>query len=207
MIDVNRQGEVWVFAEQHGGELEDTPLELMTKARRLADTLGVKLGAALLGHKIKALAKKLVQHGADKVYLAEHPLLKQYQTNSYAKVMYDLIHKHEPQIVLYGATITGRDLAPRIASATKAGLTADPDLLLAADPELIVRAVGELSPRTMRAEAIGWMPLRPVSLIMPAVPTISFPLRVPRSPGAALLPGSRFAPPPCAARPRRTYSR
>lgn len=125
MIDVNRQGEVWVFAEQHGGELEDTPLELMSKARRLADTLGVKLGAALLGHKIKPLAKKLVRHGADKVYLAEHPLLEQYQTNSYAKVMYDLIHKHEPQIVLYGATITGRDLAPRIASATRAGLTAD----------------------------------------------------------------------------------
>jgi electron transfer flavoprotein alpha subunit len=125
MIDVNRQGEVWVFAEQHGGELEDTPLELMSKARRLADTLGVKLGVALLGDDIKPLARKLVQHGADKVYLAEHPLLEQYQTNSYAKVMYDLIHKHEPQIVLYGATITGRDLAPRIASATKAGLTAD----------------------------------------------------------------------------------
>ncbi|MHC4742225.1 MAG: electron transfer flavoprotein subunit alpha/FixB family protein [Planctomycetota bacterium] len=125
MIDVNRQGEVWVFAEQHGGKLEDTPLELMSKARRLADTLGVKMGAALLGDNIEPLAKKLIQHGADKVYLAEHPLLEQYQTNSYAKVMYDLIHKHEPQIVLYGATVTGRDLAPRIASATKSGLTAD----------------------------------------------------------------------------------
>ncbi len=59
------------------------------------------------------------------MYLAEHPLLGTYQTNSYAKVMFDLIHKYEPQIVLYGATITGRDLAPRIASAAKAGLTAD----------------------------------------------------------------------------------
>ena len=125
MIDVNRKGEVWVFAEQHGGRLEDTPLELMSKARKLADTLGVKLAAALLGDKVKPLAKKLVRYGADKVYLAEHPLLERYQTNSYAKVMYDLIHKHEPQIVLYGATVTGRDLAPRIASASKAGLTAD----------------------------------------------------------------------------------
>jgi electron transfer flavoprotein alpha subunit len=125
MIDVNREGEVWVFAEQHGGRLEDTPIELMSKGRRLADTLGVKLAAALLGDNVKGLASKLIHVGADKVYLAEHPLLRDFQTNSYAKVIYDLIHKYEPQIVLYGATVTGRDLAPRIASASKAGLTAD----------------------------------------------------------------------------------
>jgi len=125
MIDVNRKGEVWVFAEQHGCKLEDTPLELMSKARHLADTLNVKLAAVLLGDSVKNLAAKLIHHGADKVYLAEHPLLAVYQTNSYAKVLFDLIHKYKPQIVLYGATVTGRDLAPRIASATKAGLTAD----------------------------------------------------------------------------------
>src|SRR5512142_43193 len=125
MIEVNRQGEVWVFAEQHGGRLEDTPLELMSKARHLADTLKVKLGAVLLGDGVAQLGTKLVQHGADKVYLVEHPALGAYQTNSYAKVIYDLIHKHQPQIVLYGATVSGRDLAPRVASAAKAGLTAD----------------------------------------------------------------------------------
>ncbi|HUT29583.1 MAG TPA: electron transfer flavoprotein subunit alpha/FixB family protein [Sedimentisphaerales bacterium] len=125
MIDVNREGEVWVFAEQHGGRLEETPVELMSKGRRLADTLGVKLAAALLGDKVKGLASKLIHFGADKVYVVEHPLLRDFQTNSYAKVIYDLIHKYEPQIVLYGATVTGRDLAPRIASAAKAGLTAD----------------------------------------------------------------------------------
>ena len=125
MIEVNREGEVWVFAEQHNGKLEDTPIELLSKARHLADTLGVKLAVALLGNKVKELGEKLIHHGADKVYLAEHPKLKAYQTNSYAKVMYDLIHKYEPQIVLYGATPAGRDLAPRIASATKSGLTAD----------------------------------------------------------------------------------
>lgn len=125
MIDVNRRGEVWVFAEQHKGHLEDTPIELMSKARRLADTLGVRLAAAVLGDKVGDLATKLIHYGADKVYVVEHPLLREYQTNSYAKVMFDLIHKHKPQIVLYGATITGRDLAPRIASAAKAGLTAD----------------------------------------------------------------------------------
>lgn len=125
MIDMNRQGEVWVFAEQHSGHLEDTPIELMSRARRLADTLGVKLAAAVLGNEAKDIAAKLIHYGADKVYLAEHPMLGAYQTNSYAKVIFDLIHKHKPQIVLYGATATGRDLAPRVASAAKAGLTAD----------------------------------------------------------------------------------
>lgn len=125
MIDVNKKGEVWVFAEQHAGKLEDVPVELLSKGRELADKLGVKLSAVLLGDKVKGLAEMLGHYGADKVYLAEHPLLENYQTNSYSKVVCELIHKHEPQIVLYGATACGRDMAPRIASATKAGLTAD----------------------------------------------------------------------------------
>ncbi len=98
MIDVNRKGEVWVFAEQHNGQLEDTPIELMSKARHVADTLGVKLAAVVLGDNVKDLATKLIHYGADKVYLAEDPLLGGYQTNSYAKVMYDLIHKHQPRL-------------------------------------------------------------------------------------------------------------
>ena len=117
MIEVNRQGDVWVFAEQHGGRLEETPLELMSKARHLADTLKVKLAAVLLGEGVEGLCPRLVQGGADKVYLVEHPSLGSYQTNSYAKVLFDLIHRHAPQIVLYGATVSGRDLAPRVASA------------------------------------------------------------------------------------------
>jgi electron transfer flavoprotein alpha subunit len=125
MIDVNRQGEVWVFAEQHEGVLEETPIELMSKARRLADILGVRLAAVVLGDGVQQLAEKLILYGADKVYLVEHPLLRTYQTNSYAKVIHDLIHKYKPQIVVYGATVTGRDLAPRVASVCKAGLTAD----------------------------------------------------------------------------------
>ena len=125
MIDVNRQGEVWVFAEQHGGKLEETPLELMSKARHLADTLKVKLAAVLLGDGVRELCTKLTQYGDDKVYVVEHALLGAYQANSHAKVILDLIHKHKPQIVLYGATVAGRDLAPRVASAAKAGLTAD----------------------------------------------------------------------------------
>jgi len=136
MIEVNRQGEVWVFAEQHGGRLEDTPLELMSKARHLADTLQVKMAAVLLGNGVQKLASKLVKHGADKVYLVENPLLGAYQTTSYAKVILNLIHKHKPQVVLYGATVAGRDLAPRIASAAKAGLTADCTDLQIGDHEI-----------------------------------------------------------------------
>jgi len=125
MISVNRQGEVWVFAEQHSGRLEDTPLELMSRARHLADVLNVQMGTILLGDNVKSIASKMIHFGADKVYLAEHPLLKHYQATGYAKIISCLIHKYKPQIVLYGATVAGRDLAPRIASAAKAGLTAD----------------------------------------------------------------------------------
>ncbi len=136
MIDVNREGEVWVFAEQHGGTLEETPIELMSKARHLADTLKVKLGAVLLGDGVRDLAETLIRFGVDKVYLVENPLLEAYQTNSYAKVILELIEKHKPQIVLYGATVCGRDLAPRIASAAKAGLTADCTDLQIGDHEI-----------------------------------------------------------------------
>lgn len=125
MIEVNKQGEVWVFAEQHNGALEDTSLELLSKGRQLADRLNVPLAAILLGNSVADLPVRLGHYGADKVYLAEHPLLHPYQASSYARIFNDLIHKYKPQIVLYGATPVGRDLAPRIASAIKAGLTAD----------------------------------------------------------------------------------
>jgi electron transfer flavoprotein alpha subunit len=125
MISVNPKGEVWVFAEQHEGRLEDIGLELIGRARILGDKLGVKVGAVLIGDEVKSLAEKLCHYGADKVYLLEHPLLEHYQANSYGKVIDELIHKYQPQIMIYGATACGRDLAPRVASAIKAGLTAD----------------------------------------------------------------------------------
>jgi electron transfer flavoprotein alpha subunit len=125
MIEVNTAGEVWVFAEQHDGKLADTSLELLSKGRELADQLGVKLSSILAGHDVEGLHDKLGKYGADKVYLSQHPLLEHYQATSYAKVICDLIEEHKPQIMLYGATACGRDLAPRVASAMKAGLTAD----------------------------------------------------------------------------------
>ena len=125
MIPVNRNGEVWVYAEQEDGSLSDVPLELCGKARELADQLGVKVGVVLAGWNVRELAYRLMYHGADNVYLVEDRKLEHYQTQPYARVICTLIEKHKPQIVLFGATPLGRDLAPRCASQMRCGLTAD----------------------------------------------------------------------------------
>lgn len=125
MIECNRKGEVWVFAEQEDESLNDVSLELCGKARELADRLGVKMGAVLAGWNVRELAYRLIAHGADKVYHVHDTRLEYYRTLPYARVMCQLIQKHKPQIAIYGATPLGRDLAPRIASEMKAGLTAD----------------------------------------------------------------------------------
>lgn len=125
MIEVNRQGEVWIFAEQEAGRLSDVPLELLSKGRELADTLSVPLATVLLGKGVESLSDTLIAHGADKVYLVQDNLLEHYQTTSYTKVVCELIQQYKPQVCLYGATAIGRDLAPTVASKMKCGLTAD----------------------------------------------------------------------------------
>jgi len=116
---------VWVFAEQRDGALTKVSHQLMGKARELADILGARAEAVLLGHNVEALAQELVADGADVVYLAEDPLLEHYRTNAYASVLSDLIQSKKPEIVLFGATTVGRDLAPRISQRIYTGLTAD----------------------------------------------------------------------------------
>jgi electron transfer flavoprotein alpha subunit len=125
MSRVNPKGEVWVFAEQEEGRLHEVSLELLSKGRQIADRLGVPLASCLLGHSLGQLPKELIEHGADKVYVADDKLLTQYQATSYAKVVAGLVEDRVPQIVVFGATAVGRDLAPRVASTLKAGLTAD----------------------------------------------------------------------------------
>jgi len=125
MIEKNTNGEVWVYAEVQDGTLQDVSLELCGKARQLADRLGVKVGAALLGGDVAKFSEPLIAHGADNVYLVENAALKDFRTDPYARVLVELIKKHRPQIVLYGATNLGRDLAPRVASTTRSGMTAD----------------------------------------------------------------------------------
>ncbi len=116
---------VWVFAEQRDGVLTKVSHQLTGKARRLADTLGVSAEAVLLGHNVEPLAQELIADGADVVYLVEDPMLEHYRTDAYAKVLADLIEEKKPEIVLFGATTVGRDLAPRISQRIYTGLTAD----------------------------------------------------------------------------------
>jgi len=120
-----QHGEVWVYAEVDDGRIADVSLELLGKGRELAGILGVQLGAVVLSSDAKALAVRLFAHGADIVYAAEDARLARYTTIPYARVLTDAIRERKPEIVLYGATPLGRDLAPRVASALKTGLTAD----------------------------------------------------------------------------------
>ena len=122
------QGEVWVFAEQEEGKLSEVPFELLGKARELADTLGVRVGAVLMGSFDDggvAVAAQLVEGGADVVHLVDDPALKVFRNKAYRHAMVELVKECAPQIVIFGATHMGRDLAPAVASALRCGLTAD----------------------------------------------------------------------------------
>ena len=118
-------GNVWVFIEQEGGVIADVSLELVCKARELANRLGTQVGALLLGDKLEKCVGQLYSYGADIVYLAEDARLEPFTVQPYTKVIMDLILEHKPNILLFGATYKGRELGPRVASTKMAGLTAD----------------------------------------------------------------------------------
>ncbi len=117
--------EVWVFVEQDGCDIAPVSLELLTKARELADELGGSVCGLVMGHELGGVPETVVHHGADTVLVADHRELSPYRTLPYARVATDLVVERKPYIFLLGATPVGRDLAPRIASAVRAGLTAD----------------------------------------------------------------------------------
>ena len=119
------KGGVWVFCEQRQGKMMPTSFELISEGRKLADELGTKLYGILLGDKVEGIAKDLGGYGADGVYLCESPLLKDYTTDGYAKVICDVIEDKKPEILLIGATNIGRDLGPRCAARLHTGLCAD----------------------------------------------------------------------------------
>lgn len=114
-----------VFIEQREGEVQKVSLELLGKGRELADTLGVDVTAALLGNKVEGLANNLIAHGADKVVIVDNELLNLYVTEPYVKALHSIIEAEKPEIVLFGATSIGRDLAPRVSARVHTGLTAD----------------------------------------------------------------------------------
>jgi electron transfer flavoprotein alpha subunit len=122
---MNNGRQVWVFVEQEERTIAPVSLELVGKARMLADRLGGTVCALVCGHQIAELPQAAIGYGADQVLLADHPELEVYRTLPYAKVLIDAVKERRPYIFLLGATPIGRDLAPRIASAVGAGLTAD----------------------------------------------------------------------------------
>ncbi len=116
---------VWVFIEQEDQHIAGVSLELLAKAAEISRQLGSEAWAVLCGSQVEDLAKQAIEHGADQVLLADHPELEMYRTLPYCRVITGLVRQWQPYIFLLGATPVGRDLAPRLASALKVGLTAD----------------------------------------------------------------------------------
>ena len=116
---------VYVFAEQREGVIQPVALELLGKARDLADVLGEKVVAILAGYQIADKANELIAYGADDVVVVDAPELKDYVTEQYTQAVYKVISEMLPNIVLFGASTIGRDLAPRLSARLEKGLTAD----------------------------------------------------------------------------------
>ena len=116
---------LFVYIETEGGRSADVSLELMTKGRELAATLGVKTEAVVIGHRTEGIEEELARYGAETVWVADDEHFAPFRTLPHTAVLTGLIRQEQPQIVLFGATSVGRDLAPRVSSALHSGLTAD----------------------------------------------------------------------------------
>ena len=119
------QNNLIVYCEYDEGKIADVSLELLTKGRVLADKLGVRLEALVIGDKLDGIENQLFPYGADVVYKVEDKRLFPYSSNPHAAILINLFKEIKPQICLMGATCIGRDLGPRVSSALHSGLTAD----------------------------------------------------------------------------------
>ncbi len=116
---------IFVYCEIENGRVADVSLELLTKARGLAGTLGCQVEALAIGHQLKGIETKLAEYGAQVVHVADDKELAPYRTLPHTAVICGVFEAEKPQIALFGATSVGRDLAPRVSSALHSGLTAD----------------------------------------------------------------------------------
>ena len=132
--DLSEYQDVWVFAEQFDGHIESVTYELLGEGRVLADDLGMRLCAVLLGSNVEDKARDLIARGAEKVYVVDKPELEYFQDEPYSAVLIDLVKEFKPNVFLCGATTVGRSLISRVAVAIRTGLTAD-CTGLAIDPE------------------------------------------------------------------------
>lgn len=120
---------VWVFIEQNEGRIASVSLELLGAGRKLADKRGVPLAGVLVGDGVKPLASIVIQYGADIVYLYDDVIFKEYRSETYMRAIIECSEKYKPEIILYGATSTGKDLASAVATDLATGLTADSTIL------------------------------------------------------------------------------
>ncbi|MEG2246720.1 MAG: electron transfer flavoprotein subunit alpha/FixB family protein [Peptostreptococcaceae bacterium] len=116
---------IYVIIEQRDGKIQKVGYELVGEATRLAKDLDQKVIGVLLGYKVIDKAELVIEHGADEVIVVDDPILEEYSTEPYAKAISKIINQLDPEIVLFGATSIGRDLAPRVAGRVHTGLTAD----------------------------------------------------------------------------------
>ena len=123
--DIGAFKNVWVFCEQRQGVMMPTTFELISEGRKLANELGVELCGILLGDNVDGIAAELGEYGADKVYVYNSPLLKDFTTDGYTKVIVEAVEELKPEVLLFGASNIGRDLAPRCAARLHTGLCAD----------------------------------------------------------------------------------
>lgn len=117
---------VYVYCELEGKQIEEVSFELLTKGRKLANELGVKLEAVVAGNGIKGeVEAQILPYGVDVLHVFDAPCLSPYTTRPHAAVLVKLFERELPQICLMGATSIGRDLGPRVSSTLTSGLTAD----------------------------------------------------------------------------------
>ncbi|TDG00251.1 electron transfer flavoprotein subunit alpha/FixB family protein [Paenibacillus piri] len=120
---------VWVFIEEKDGHIAPVSLELLGAGRRLADKRGAELAGVVIGDQVGTLADTVFEYGADVVYLYDDPIFKHYRTETFMKALLACTQKYKPEIILYGATSTGKDLASAVATDLPTGLTADTTIL------------------------------------------------------------------------------
>lgn len=120
---------IWVYIEQNDGEIAGVSLELLGAGRRLADKRGVELAGVLMGSDVTSLVDSLYEYGADKVYLIDDPILMNYRSETYREGFVKIVNQYKPEIILYGATSNGKDLASAAATDLQTGLTADTTML------------------------------------------------------------------------------
>ncbi len=119
------EGNVFVFCETDKGKVLDISLELLSSGKKLAQKLNCKLEAIVLGNQLSDVSYQISKFGVDKIFVADDKRLDPFMTLPYHRIIFKVLQEEKPQIVLFGASSAGRDLAPRLASALQCGLTAD----------------------------------------------------------------------------------